>query len=115
MYRDLLTLRRGDPSLAQQATRIQGVILGEQSLALRFMGARPSEDRLMIVNLAPDINIAAVSDPLCAPPEDCAWSVLWCSEDTAYGGGGIAACTPPRVIVATGHATTIFTAQSAQA
>ena len=65
-----------------------GATLGDQSLALRFTGRQPHDDRLLILNLSPDLNIAATSEPLCAPPESCAWSVLWCSEDPRYGGVG---------------------------
>ena len=108
MHRDLLGLRRHDPSLGQHAVRLAGATLGERSLALRFAGRQPDHDRLLIVNLSPDLNIAAASEPLCAPPESSAWSVLWCSEDPRYGGAGLAACAPPMVVVATGHAATVF-------
>jgi maltooligosyltrehalose trehalohydrolase len=108
MHRDLLRLRHDDPSLGQHAARLLGATLGDQSLALRFAGRQPLDDRLLIVNLSHDLNIAATSEPLCAPPESCAWSVLWCSEDPRYGGEGLGACAPPQVVVATGHATTVF-------
>jgi maltooligosyltrehalose trehalohydrolase len=108
MCRDLLALRRDDPGLGQRAGRLLGAALGDQTLALRFVGTQAADERLLIVNLAPDLNIAAIPEPLCAPPEACAWSVLWCSEDPRYGGGGLGACTPPRVVEATGHAATVF-------
>jgi hypothetical protein len=47
-------------------------------------------------------------DPLIAPPELFEWSVLWSSEDRAYGGVGIAGNCQPMKLVATGRATTVF-------
>jgi len=108
MHQDLFRLRREDPSLGQNAPRLLGATLNEEALALRFVGGAPADERLLIVNLSPDLNVAAISEPLCAPPEGCHWSVLWCSEDPRYGGGGLAACTPPRIVMATGHATTVY-------
>ena len=60
------------------------------------------------MNLDRDIDIACMPDPLVAPPELFEWSVLWCSEDRAYGGVGIAGNCPPAKLVATGQATTVF-------
>ena len=60
------------------------------------------------MNLGPDVDIACAPDPLVAPPELFEWSVLWCSEDPAYGGVGIAGNCLPAKLVATGQATTVF-------
>jgi maltooligosyltrehalose trehalohydrolase len=108
MCRDLLKLRAEDTGLGQQTARLLGTTVGDRTLALRFVGTQPASDRLLIINLAPDVNIADLAEPLCAPPEACAWSVLWSSEDPRYGGGGLGACAPPRRVVATGHAATVF-------
>ncbi|MFI5076256.1 MAG: DUF3459 domain-containing protein, partial [Vicinamibacteria bacterium] len=108
MYRDLTTLRREDAALGQQARRLAGSTLDEQTLLLRFIGSAAHEDRLVIVNLGRDIDIARVAEPLVAPPELFEWSVLWCSEDPAYGGVGIAGNCLPAKLVATGQATTVF-------
>ena len=62
----------------------------------------------MIVNLGRDFDLACVPDPLVAPPELFEWSILWCSEDRAYGGVGIAGSCLPAKLVATGQATTVF-------
>jgi maltooligosyltrehalose trehalohydrolase len=108
LYRDLLALRREDGTLGQRAAAIDGIPLGERTLLLRFFGNHQGDDRLMVVNLAPDMNLGALSDPLVAPPLEQQWSVLWCSEHLRYGGHGIPASTPPTSLMATGHATTIF-------
>ncbi|MEO5819796.1 MAG: malto-oligosyltrehalose trehalohydrolase [Vicinamibacteraceae bacterium] len=108
MYRDLTTLRRDDASLGQHSARLAGSTLDDQTLVLRFIGRVPHEDRLLIVNLGADLDLACAPDPLIAPPELFEWSVLWSSEDRAYGGVGIAGNYQPMRLVATGRATTVF-------
>ena len=49
------------------------------------------DDRLLLVNFGCDLDRRSMPDPLVAPPEGRAWTVLWSSEHPAYGGGG----TPP--------------------
>ena len=49
------------------------------------------DDRLLLVNLGVDLNLSPAPEPLLAPPEGCAWEVIWSSEDPRYGGCG----TPP--------------------
>ena len=108
MYRDLTTLRRNDAALGQHAKRLAGSTLDEHTLLLRYIGHAAHEDRLVIVNLERDVDVACVPDPLVAPPELFEWSVLWCSEDRSYGGVGIAGSCLPAKLVATGQATTVF-------
>jgi len=108
MFRDLTALRRGDASLGQKAARLCGATLDDRVLVLRFIGRAAHEDRLVVVNLGSDCDIAFVPEPLVAPPALFAWEVLWCSEDPAYGGVGIAGSDPPAKLVATGQATTVF-------
>jgi maltooligosyltrehalose trehalohydrolase len=105
---DLLTLRRDDPALGQQARRLSGATAGDRTLLLRFEGARPPLDRLLVVNLDPDVNLAALPDPVVAPPADHEWHVLWCSEDARYGGSGVPAIAPPARLIAGGRASTLF-------
>ncbi len=108
MYRDLTTLRRDDASLGQHAVRLAGSTLDDHTLLLRFIGRCAHEDRLLVVNLGPDHDLACAPDPLVAPPELFEWSVLWCSEDRSYGGVGIAGNCLPAKLLATGQATTVF-------
>ena len=75
---------------AQRPARVDGAVLGERAWLLRFFGERDG-DRLLLVNLGPDLTLAPMPEPLLAPLEDQAWQVLWSSEAPAYGGGG----TPP--------------------
>jgi maltooligosyltrehalose trehalohydrolase len=105
---DLLALRRDDPTLGQHAARLFGATVGERTLLLRFQGATPSLDRLLVVNLDPDLNLATLPDPIVAPPGDHEWRTRWCSEDPRYGGSGVAAVEHPMRLIATGRAATVF-------
>jgi maltooligosyltrehalose trehalohydrolase len=99
MHRDLLRLRREDPTFAAQARRgIDGAVLAHEAFVLRFFGAADggdggggATDRLLVVNLGPDLNLNPAPEPLLAPPDGMVWTRLWSSEDPRYGGGG----TPP--------------------
>jgi maltooligosyltrehalose trehalohydrolase len=112
MYGDLLALRRRDPSLGTHARRLAGATLGERAMLLRYLGEGREADRLLIVNLGSDVNVATLAQPLVAPPEGLEWSVLWCSEERRYGGSGVAPSAPPNRLVATGYATTVFQPRS---
>jgi maltooligosyltrehalose trehalohydrolase len=108
MYRDLLTLRREDASLGQKAVRVLGSTLDDNTLVLRFTGRSAHEERLLVVNLGPDLELACQPDPLVAPPELFEWCVLWSSEDRSYGGVGVAGNCPPIKLLATGRSATVF-------
>jgi maltooligosyltrehalose trehalohydrolase len=108
LYRDLLALRKGDPSLGNHSTRLTGATLGDRAMLLRYLGNTRDADRLLVVNLGADMNLASLAQPLVAPPAGHHWSVMWCSEDPQYGGSGAAASAPPARLIATGHAATIF-------
>lgn len=91
MHRDLLKLRREDSVFSLQRERgVDGAILGDEAFLLRFFG-QSNDDRLMLVNLASDLNLNPAPEPLLAPPEGMLWTTLWSSEDCRYGGQG----TPP--------------------
>jgi maltooligosyltrehalose trehalohydrolase len=102
-------MRRDDPALGQHAVRLSGATCGDRTLLLRFDGATASSDRLLVVNLEPDLDLASLPEPLVAAPAGHVWHPSWCSEDARYGGSGVAASTPPACLMATGHAATIFT------
>jgi len=108
LFTDLVTMRHHDPTLGQHAGRLSGATAGERTLLLRFEGATPSIDRLVVVNLDADVNLAALPDPIVAPPANHEWRVRWCSEDAKYGGSGIVASAPPERLLAGGRATTVF-------
>jgi maltooligosyltrehalose trehalohydrolase len=90
LHRDLLALRRADPVFAAQgAGGIDGAVLGSEAFVLRFFSPE-GNDRVLLVNLGGDLDFEPVAEPLLAPPDGRAWSVLWSSEDPRYGGEGTA-------------------------
>ncbi|HJU06706.1 MAG TPA: malto-oligosyltrehalose trehalohydrolase [Nitrospiraceae bacterium] len=92
MYRfhqDLLRLRRDDPVIASQDRhRLDGAVLSDDSFALRYTDDRHG-DRLVIVNLGPDLDFRPAPEPLLAPPGGCTWMLAWSSDHPEYGGPGI--------------------------
>jgi maltooligosyltrehalose trehalohydrolase len=89
LHHDLLTLRREDPVLGRRPADIDGAVLGARAWLLRFF--TDGADRLLIVNLGPDLTLRPAPEPLLAPLEGQAWKILWSSEAPEYGGVG----TPP--------------------
>jgi maltooligosyltrehalose trehalohydrolase len=94
LHRDLLALRRSDPVLRQQgAGGLDGAVLGGDAFVLRYTG-RDASDRLVVVNLGPDLDLDPIPEPLLAPPAEGPWSVAWSSEAAAYGGRGVVPLPP---------------------
>jgi maltooligosyltrehalose trehalohydrolase len=88
LHRDLLRVRREDPVISAQAEDgIDGAVLGPDAFVLRLF-ADDGLDRLILVNFGRDLHLDPAPEPLLAPPEGREWSVLWSSEDRAYGGCG---------------------------
>jgi maltooligosyltrehalose trehalohydrolase len=86
LHRDLLRLRREDPVFRLQgAGGVDGAVLGPAALVLRFTGG---EERLLLINLGPDLDLVPAPEPLLAPPAGARWQVLWSSEEARYGGSG---------------------------
>ena len=91
MHRDLLRLRREDPSFRiQRKGGVDGAVLSDEAFVLRFFGETGGrqDDRLLFVNLGADLIFNPAPEPLLAPPIDEQWTVLWSSEDPCYGGTG---------------------------
>ncbi len=91
LHRDLLTLRRDDPTFRRAGgavRRIDGAVIGEHAFLLRFFGESAAMDRLLVVNLGPDLPVESFAEPLAAPPFAWRWSVTWSSEYPRYGGEG---------------------------
>jgi maltooligosyltrehalose trehalohydrolase len=90
MHRELLRLRREDPTLASPHTPVTGAVLGDHAFVLRFLGARDdgTDDRLLIVNLGATLRLTSVPEPRVAPPAGTGWRVVWSSEDPRYEGHG---------------------------
>jgi len=91
LHKDLLRLRREDKVFAaQKPGGLDGSVLAEECLLLRFFG-EAGDDRLLVVNFGRDVHLDPAPEPLLAPPEGMVWDILWSSENPRYGGTG----TPP--------------------
>jgi maltooligosyltrehalose trehalohydrolase len=89
LHRDLLRLRREDRVLARQDRgSLDGAVLDAHALALRYY-APADDDRLLVVNLGPDLNFVPAPEPLLAPVVEGSWVLQWSSEHPRYGGAGI--------------------------
>jgi maltooligosyltrehalose trehalohydrolase len=94
LHRDLLQLRREDPTLrreGQDGVSVDAAPLTDEALVVRFFGVDASgvDDRLLVVNLGADLEPTSISEPLVAPPAGARWSVAWSSDDPRYGGEGV--------------------------
>lgn len=88
LHQDLIALRRSDAVLSGGSRAIDGAVIGPQAFVLRFF-APDGNDRLLIVNLGPDLLSEIHPEPLLAPPDrDRGWTRIWHSEDLRYGGRG---------------------------
>ena len=94
LHRDLLKLRRTDRTIAAQGSDgivIDGAVLAPEAFVVRFLAPDPGDDRLLLINLGPQLVLAPAPEPLLAPPEDARWQPLFCSDDRGYGGPGATA------------------------
>lgn len=107
MFRDLLRLRREDPVFRQQKQgAVDGAVLSPDAFMLRYFGEE--DDRLLIVNLGPDLHLDIAPEPLLAPPEDREWDVLWSSEAPQYGGCGVPQADTVENFYFPGHTTLVL-------
>ena len=90
LHRDLLKMRREDDAFrSQQCQGIDGAVLSAHAFVLRFFTDDHLDDRLLIVNLGPDLTRPSFAEPLMAPPAaSLEWTIRWSSEEPAYGGRG---------------------------
>jgi len=89
LHRDLLTLRRTDAAFrAQDANAVDGAVLGPEAFVLRYTSSSPADERLLIVNFGPDIDVPSFAEPLVAPPDGQTWETRWSSAEPEYGGHG---------------------------
>jgi maltooligosyltrehalose trehalohydrolase len=107
LHRDLLAIRRTDvvlnaPHAGERepsgAFRPEGALLGERAFLLRWITAN-GDDRLLLINLGCDLDVAAQPEPLLAPPRDRRWSIAWSSEAIEYGGAGTPPYEPAHAVV----------------
>jgi maltooligosyltrehalose trehalohydrolase len=87
LHRDLLALRRNDPTFSEQRSdHIHGAVLAERAFLIRFLS--PAGDRLIIVNLGADLTLTPAPEPLLAPRVGSTWKQVFSSEAVKYGGNG---------------------------
>jgi maltooligosyltrehalose trehalohydrolase len=103
LHRDLLRLRREDPTFRRQRRGgVDGAVLAQEAFALRYFG-EGGRDRLLLVNLGPDLRCQPAPEPLLAPPEGCRWVTHWSSEHPSYGGTGVAPLYQDEALTLPGH------------
>jgi maltooligosyltrehalose trehalohydrolase len=89
LYEDLIALRRRDATFGRPSHRgMDGAVLSQDAFALRFFGASPDGDRLVLVNLGADLRLPIAPEPLLASPDGTRWQLMWSSENPRYGGEG---------------------------
>ncbi|WP_075771546.1 malto-oligosyltrehalose trehalohydrolase [Aerophototrophica crusticola] len=87
LHHDLLALRREDPVFRRQdASVLDGSVLAPECFVLRWFG--PEGDRVLLVNLGPDLHLSPAPEPLLGAPTRAGWCHCWSSEDPRYGGLG---------------------------
>jgi maltooligosyltrehalose trehalohydrolase len=92
LHADLFALRRSDPVIRAQASdgvTLDGAVLSDDCLVIRFFAPSPSDDRLLVVNLGRDLDVFPGAEPLLAPAADTRWAAAFSSEHPRYGGGGM--------------------------
>jgi len=94
LHRDLLELRRDDPTLCREGedgVTVDAAALGDEAFVIRYFGADAAGggDRLLLVNLGRDLEPASLAEPLIAPPAHMTWRVAWSTDDPRYGGEGV--------------------------
>jgi maltooligosyltrehalose trehalohydrolase len=88
LHIDLLRLRREDSVFSvQRADLLETVAMNDRCLSVRYFGGN-GNDRLVVSNFGPILRLAALSNPLFAPPHAHNWRPLWDSNDRRYGGSG---------------------------
>ena len=111
LHRDLLDLRRSDPTLCKEGAdgvSIDGAALSDTVLVVRYFGVADDGDRLLVVNLGVDLEPRSVSEPLVAPPAGCVWNLAWSSDDPRYGGPGARGPHRGRELFAPGQAAVLL-------
>jgi maltooligosyltrehalose trehalohydrolase len=89
LWADLIGLRHTDDAFTTRSQQdIDGAVLAPEALALRYFSNDPTHERLLLINLGPDLIRPSFAEPLLAPPDGCEWRIRWSSESPEYGGGG---------------------------
>jgi maltooligosyltrehalose trehalohydrolase len=113
LHRDLLELRRTDPTLSlegEDGAAVDAVALDDTTLVVRAYGRADDGalDRLLAVNLGVDLEVASLAEPLVAPPAGHRWRLAWSSDDSRYGGIGARGPRPGRDLFFPGGAAVLL-------
>lgn len=108
LHKDLLALRRTELMFSRQTRHFDGAVIGPEACVVRFFSEDYKDDRLLVVNLGPDLNLSPSPVPLLGHARDTEWTILWSSEDPAYGGDGTAPLDSDLNWTIPGHAAVIL-------
>jgi maltooligosyltrehalose trehalohydrolase len=91
LYRDLLSLRRRLPALREQGRESFSLVaLDDTALALRRAGPAPEDTLLIVVNLHGALRLELAAHAETTAPGGLHWAMLLDSEESLYGGSGLA-------------------------
>lgn len=109
LHEDLLALRRSEPAFRRQERGgCDGAVLAPEAWMLRYSTPAPRDERVLLVNLGPDLVAASFPEPLLGPPDGLAWRVQWSSEDPVYGGLGVTEIVSPHGWRIPGHSAAVL-------
>jgi maltooligosyltrehalose trehalohydrolase len=113
LHRDLLALRRQDPAFSQGIERtIDGAVIGEAALLLRYLTPDAAGHRLLLCNLGRDLPIGVLAEPLLAPPDGHRWVLDWSSEHPRYDGAGRRPLDPEQFFILPGACTVVLRSEA---
>ena len=84
LYGDLIALRQNDDAFRG---RVDGAVIAPDAFVLRYIN-EAANDRLLVVNLGPQLQLEVIPEPLLASPAGSRWEILWSTESAEYGGAG---------------------------
>lgn len=114
LFQDLLRLRREDPAFAaQDKESLHGAVLAEGAFVLRF-ATGTGNDRLLVVNLGSQIDIAGIGEPLLAPLDGKTWEIAFTTDDPKYGGSGFAPVSLEKMAIFGGSAVVLAPKEKTQ-
>lgn len=112
LHRDLLRMRRDDASFSQASERrIDGAVIGEQALLIRYLTPDPAGHRLLLLNLGRDLHVGVIAEPLLAPCDGHRWEVSWSSEHPDYDGAGRRSIDSEQFWILPGDCALVFRSQ----
>lgn len=109
LHRDLIALRRADRAFSQASERrVDGAVIGDAALLIRYLTPEADGHRLLMVNLDHDLHISGMAEPLLAPPDGHRWVAAWSSEHPDYDGAGVRPADPEHFWILPGDSAVLF-------